>query len=79
MDFLRRGRFIQNRVNPYVSPPKAFLPLVVEQIRSQFGCKDVYTSVDDKNYHAKHLYTSFGFERTEEMDGEERVYVLRGE
>lgn len=57
---------------------KAFLPLVVEQIRSQFGCKDVYTSVADENLHAKHLYTSFGFERTEELDGEERVYVLRG-
>lgn len=57
---------------------KAFLPMVVEQIRTQFGCKDVYTSVDDENTHALHLYTSFGFERTEEMDGEERVYVLRG-
>lgn len=57
---------------------KAFLPMVVEQIRSQFGCKDVYTSVDDENLHALHLYTSFGFERTDKMDGEERVYVLRG-
>jgi diamine N-acetyltransferase len=57
---------------------KAFLPMVVAQIREQFSCKDVYTSVDDENLHAMHLYTSFGFERTEEMDGEERVYVLRG-
>ena len=58
---------------------KAFLPMVVDQIRIQFKCKDVYTSVDDENAHARHLYTSFGFERTEEMDGEERVYILRGE
>lgn len=57
---------------------KAFLPLVVEQIRTQFRCRDVYTSVHDENAHALHLYTSFGFERTEEMDGEERVYILRG-
>ena len=57
---------------------QAFLPMVVEQIRTQFDCKDVYTSVDEENLHALHLYTSFGFERTEEMDAEERVYVLRG-
>ena len=57
----------------------AFLPLVVELIRRQYGCRDVYTSVHDENPHAKHLYERFGFERTEEMDAEERVYVLRGE
>ena len=57
---------------------KAFLPLAVELIRNQYGCRDVYTSVHDDNAHALHLYTSFGFERTEEMDAEERVYVLRG-
>ena len=56
----------------------AFLPMVVEQIRNQYGCRDVYTSVHDDNSHALHLYTQFGFERTEEMDAEERVYVLRG-
>ena len=58
---------------------KAFLPLVVELIRSQYGCRDVYTSVHDNNSHALHLYTGFGFQRTEEMDAEERVYVLSGE
>ena len=56
----------------------AFLPMAVALIRSQYGCRDVYTSVHDDNAHALHLYTSFGFERTEEMDAEERVYVLRG-
>lgn len=57
---------------------KAFLPLVVEQIRSQYGCRDVYTCVHEDNAHALRLYTAFGFERTEKMDAEERVYVLRG-
>ena len=57
---------------------KAFLPLVVKQIRDQFHCQDVYTSVHDENPHAKYLYESFGFLRTEEMDAEEHVYVLRG-
>lgn len=57
---------------------RAFLPMVVELMRSQYGCRDVYTSVHDDNSHALHLYTSFGFERTAEMDAEERVYVLRG-
>lgn len=57
---------------------KAFLPLVVDLIRNQYDCRDVYTSVHDDNSHALHLYTSFGFRRAEEMDAEERVYVLRG-
>jgi ribosomal protein S18 acetylase RimI-like enzyme len=52
--------------------------MVVECIRKQYGCKDVYTSVDDSNAHALYLYIKFGFERTELMDAEERVYVLHG-
>ena len=55
-----------------------FLPLVIDQIRSQYGCKDVYVSVNDENTHALHLYEKAGFVRTEEMDEEEHVYVLRG-
>ena len=58
---------------------KAFLPMVVELIRSQYGCNDVYTSVHDDNAHSLHLFHSFGFQRTEEMDADERVYVLYGE
>lgn len=57
---------------------KAFLSIVVEHIRRQYGCRDVYTSVHDDNSHARYLYTAFGFQRTEEMDADERVYVLRG-
>ena len=56
---------------------KAFLPLVVEQIKSQYGCADVYVCVDDTNTRALHLYRSFGFEPTEIFDEEEHVYVLR--
>ena len=56
----------------------AFLPLAVAQIRSQYGCRDVYTSVHDDNAHAVHLYTKFGFVPTEEMDADERVYILKG-
>lgn len=57
---------------------KAFLPMVVGLIRKQYACLDVYTSVHDDNAHALHLYVAYGFERTEEMDADERVYVLRG-
>ena len=56
----------------------AFLPLAVELIRRQYSCADVYTSVHDDNAHAVHLYKNFGFVPTEEMDADERVYVLRG-
>ncbi len=57
---------------------KAALPLIVAHIRNQYGCRDVYLTLEDENARAIHLYTSFGFERTEEMDETERVYVLRG-
>ena len=57
---------------------KAFLPMVVSLIREQYGCRDVYTSVHDDNAHAVHLYTGFGFEKTDEMDADEWFYILRG-
>ena len=57
---------------------KAFLPMAVELIRSQYGCQDVWTSVHDDNSHAIHLYKGFGFKPTNEMDADERVYVLSG-
>ena len=55
----------------------AFLPLVVEQIRSQYGCRDVYVSVNEENTRAVSLYQKAGFVLTDEMDEEEQVYVLR--
>ena len=55
----------------------AFLPLAVELIRSQYGCRDVYTSVHDDNTHAVHLYRKFGFVPTAQMDADERVYLLK--
>ena len=56
----------------------AFLPLAVELIRSQYGCRDVYTSVHDDNTHAVRLYRKFGFVPTAQMDADERVYLLKG-
>lgn len=58
---------------------KAFLPVVIEHIRRQYGCRDLYTSVHEDNAHALHLYQAVGFEKTGKMDAEEHVYVLRGE
>lgn len=58
---------------------KAFLPLTVGLIRERYGCREVYTSVHDENSRAIHLYTAFGFCPTEEMDEDERVYVLKEE
>ncbi len=55
------------------------LPLAVEQIRSQYGCEDVYLAVDDKNNRAIKLYRDYGFQPTDRMDDVERIYVLKGE
>lgn len=57
---------------------KAFLPMVIRLMGDQFGCKDIYTSVHDDNARAISLYKAYGFMPTDEMDAEERVYVLRG-
>ncbi len=56
---------------------KAVLPVIVEQMRQQYGCKDIYLTLEDENVRAVHLYTSFGFERTEEINYDERVYILK--
>lgn len=72
-------RYMIDRKYQNLGYGKNFLPIVVELIRAQYGCRTVYTSVHDENAHAKYLYESFGFVRTEEMDGEEHVYVLPGE
>ena len=58
---------------------KAFLPMVVDLIRCQYGCKELYTSIHDDNACSMALFKRFGFVPTEEMDAEERVYVLRGD
>ncbi len=57
---------------------KAALPLIVSQMQAQYGCKDIYLTVEDANLRAIKLYTEFGFERTEELDESERVYLFRG-
>ena len=57
---------------------KAFLPMVIHQIRSQYHSADVYVSVSEDNKRALSLYEKAGFVATEEMDEEERVYVLKG-
>lgn len=33
-----------------------FLPMVLDLIRSRYGCRDVYTTAHDDNHHAIHLY-----------------------
>lgn len=58
---------------------KGFLPMVLDLIRQQYGCKDIYTSIHDDNSRSVALFKAFGFVPTDDMDAEERVYVLRGE
>lgn len=58
---------------------KMFLPLAVQLIRQQFGCRNIYTSIHDENFRSIALFTHYGFVPLEEMDAEERVYVLLGD
>ena len=58
---------------------KAFVPMVLQLMRRQYDCKDIYTSIHDDNARSVALFRHFGFVPTDEMDAEERVYILWGE
>lgn len=58
---------------------KQAMELALQFIRT-FPCGNAeycYLSYDPENEHAKHLYASFGFKETGEMDGDEVIAAIR--
>ncbi len=57
---------------------KQALQLAINYLYSEFNCKEVYTGVYIGNNIAKHLYTSFGFEKTGKIENnmEELKYTF---
>lgn len=54
------------------------LPLVLKEMRAQYGTEKIYVTLDQKNKRAVHLYQKHGFRDTGEVDEGENVYVLDG-
>ena len=52
------------------------LRMILEEIKSRFGCSEVYLSTDPENRRGLHVYHKFGFQETGEMDGHEAVLKL---
>lgn len=44
---------------------KRFLPLLIQNIQYQYGCKKIYLSLHPDNKLAQQLYKSFGFRLNE--------------
>ena len=55
------------------------LPIVIEHMRQQYGCRDIYLTLEKENERAIHIYEKFGFSATGVADEGEDVYVLRGQ
>lgn len=55
---------------------QAALPLVLRQMRAQYGQRPVYLTLEKQNTRAVHIYEKFGFTDTGEQDEGEDIYVL---
>ncbi|WP_106768725.1 GNAT family N-acetyltransferase [Paenibacillus faecalis] len=56
---------------------KQALSLIIEEMKNQFGCKEIYLSIVAENTKGKHVYESFGFINTGEIRDDEELYVLK--
>lgn len=53
---------------------KRFLPLLIQKIQHQYGCKKIYLSLHPDNKQARKLYESFGFRLNGEVDDSGPVF-----
>ena len=54
---------------------KAALPIIVDEMMRQYKTNMIYLTLEKANERAVHLYTSFGFAATGEIDEGEDIYV----
>lgn len=52
------------------------LPVVLDAMRRQYGCRDIYLTLENENKRAIRLYKKAGFVPTGETDEGEEIYVL---
>lgn len=53
---------------------KRFLPLLIQKIQHQYGCKKIFLSLHPDNKHAQKLYESFGFRLNGDTDDSGPVF-----
>lgn len=53
------------------------LSLIVEEMKKQFGCNEIYLSTEPDNARGKHVYEKFGFVSMGEILDDEELYVLK--
>ena len=55
---------------------QAALPLIIEEMKKQYNCKEIYLTLEKENTRAVHIYEKFGFRPTGEKDEDEDIYIL---
>lgn len=54
---------------------QAALPIIIEAIKKQYRCEQIYLTLEEENHRAVHIYKKFGFVPTGEYDEGEAIYV----
>ena len=52
------------------------IKLILDEMKSRFGCKEVYLSTDPENARGKHVYEKVGFRSEHEMIDDEELYKI---
>ena len=50
--------------------------MILEEMKSRFGCKEVYLSTDPENDRGKHVYEKVGFRSEHKMLDDEELYKI---
>ena len=50
--------------------------LILEEMKSRFGCKEVYLSTDPENVRGKHVYEKVGFRSEHKMLDDEELFKI---
>lgn len=50
---------------------------IVDEMKKQFKCNEIYLSTDPENAKGKHIYEQCGFVSTDELCNGEELYYLQ--
>lgn len=76
-NFYELCRFMIDRKHQGQGYGTQALSLIVEEMKSEYNCNEIYLSTDPENARAKHVYEKIGFVSTGEIWYDEELYVLK--